>query len=312
MEPPTTVNASDKSNGGEPLIQSGRKPERPTKEESSFESPALIHQSASKRYDPNHPLISIHIPKCGGTSFLSVLREWYGSGFLEHYVNERRNQPPERHDLNKLRSRPVCIHGHFNYQRGNGPDVYYPEANQFITIVREPFEHHLSDYYYAKRQSRKGVLYRSGVDMNAVACRQTLQEFLSERRKSYIPNFFPPEMNFSNYKDILEERYIYIGLCEDLQRSVDSLAYLLGRAAVEIGHLNKSAWDEVVSDDLQVRFREENELAYAIYEYAKANYAGTTGGEPTVRLALDRPSVFQRCIRLFYSAFSTSGKARNR
>lgn len=312
MEPRTTVNASDKSNGAEPLFQSCKEPERPMKEESSFESPALMRKNISKRYDPKSPLISVHVPKCGGTSFLSVLRKWYGSGFFKHYPDERRNRPPERHDLNRHTSQPVCIHGHFNYKRGNGPDVYYPEANQFITMLRDPFEQHLSAYYYRKRQSRKGFLYRSGVNMNAVARRQTLQDFLSNRRKSYIPNFFPPEMNLSNYKDILEERYIYIGLCEDLQRSANSLAYLLGHAAVEVGHQNKSPRNEFVSDDLQIRFREENELAYAIYEYAKANYASTTRGEAAVGIAADDPSIFQRCIRLFYSTFSTSSRPRNR
>ena len=51
-------------------------------------------------YDPAEPLISVHVPKCAGTSLGQALAQWYGpEGLFLHYADEAANRPPPRHPL---------------------------------------------------------------------------------------------------------------------------------------------------------------------------------------------------------------------
>ena len=59
-------------------------------------------------YNPEYPLISIHIPKCAGTSFYNVLKKWFGRKLLRHYHNEKFNRPPKKHKLTAFLSLFGC------------------------------------------------------------------------------------------------------------------------------------------------------------------------------------------------------------
>jgi hypothetical protein len=47
-------------------------------------------------YDPNKPLISIHVPKCGGRSLLMVLKKWFKRNMFLHYIDPK-GRKPKRH-----------------------------------------------------------------------------------------------------------------------------------------------------------------------------------------------------------------------
>src|SRR4051812_45942379 len=96
-----------------------------------------------KAYNPKIPLLSIHIPKCGGTSFLQILRKWFGKDLHLHYFDEvNAKMPPHAPVKNFLGMyrKDICIHGHFNHNRKFGVDDYYPEIRQAITFIRDPLE----------------------------------------------------------------------------------------------------------------------------------------------------------------------------
>ena len=89
-------------------------------------------------------LISVHIPKCAGTSFRHILqglyedRLWlnYGAAFV---------QSQARADL--IPSGTECIHGHFF---ADTFDEIYPER-QLITWLRHPVERVVSNYHHFLR-----------------------------------------------------------------------------------------------------------------------------------------------------------------
>jgi hypothetical protein len=225
-------------------------------------------------YDPKKPLISIHIPKCAGTSFTAVLREWFGNSLLLHYFNERWNIPPRRYALKRIFSNEfkegLCIHGHFNRRRGVGVEDYYPEVRQFITVMRDPFDLHLSNYFYLKRgqSTDSGEHYQAG-RINPVAAENwTLAEFLGRKKTSYIRNFLPEQVTLNNYRELLDEYYLAIGVMDDLQRSVDHIALVLGFPSVAVEHRNISDWDEDIPAGAREEFIRNNPLEMAVYQYA--------------------------------------------
>ena len=164
-----------------------------------------------KTYDPRKPLISIHIPKCAGSSFSHILEVWFKGGFLPHYHNEKLDEPPKKYNLHtgnffkKLRQ-GICIHGHFNNKRGNGVRDYYPEVDQFITIMRNPFDLHISTYFYVKREAQKqgGGAFRSGKKHPILENGWSLEEYFREAKESYILRFFPSDITAENYRQVLD------------------------------------------------------------------------------------------------------------
>jgi hypothetical protein len=87
---------------------------------------------------PDSVLVSVHIPKCGGTSFRKVLQGIYGQ---EHVLlNYNENLPVT---AASIPPGTRCIHGHF-------PATHYDRVLprlDLITWLRHPVERVLSNYF---------------------------------------------------------------------------------------------------------------------------------------------------------------------
>lgn len=227
-----------------------------------------------REYDKGKPLISIHVPKCGGTSLTRVLRTWFGKRFYRHYFDEKNVRMPPRHRTKgallrwRFRSH-VCIHGHFNKARGMGATEYYPESEQFITILRDPFEAALSNYFYGIKMGRGR--FRDGVQLSTTDQFKDIADYFRQRR-SYFLDYLPCEMTPDDYREILDRDFVYIGILEDMQTSINTLARKLGFPSAEAGYENISERREDVPKELREEFRSNHELEYAIYEFALQNY----------------------------------------
>jgi hypothetical protein len=220
-------------------------------------------------YDSKKPLICIHIPKTAGTSLQYVLKQWFGKGFRRHYFDEKNEKMPDKVRLKKRfwfqRYIPnVCICGHFNQERGFGVLDYYPEVDQFITILRDPLEVHLSNYFFVKRRAAVGVSWRDGKELELKF--EAVDDYLRNTR-SFIPLFLPWDITLENFQEVLEKKFIHIGIASKLQRSVDILAEKLKKKKVSVPVKNVSLRDEEPSQSAMTDFKERHRLEYAIYEY---------------------------------------------
>lgn len=221
-----------------------------------------------KIYNNEKPLIVIHVPKAAGTSSQQIFRSWFKNNFHRHYYNENEGLPPKKINLNDLHSpgNPLVLHGHFNKLRGFGVEDYYPEIDQFITILRDPFELSISHYFFVKKQSR------TWKDQSRVP-ENDLHSYL-ENTKPNMLNHFPREMNLNNYKDIIEELFIEIGITEKLAISLQRIAKKLGYEFDEnqLQRLNSTERDEKIPDSFREQFHELNPLEFSVYEYALSKY----------------------------------------
>jgi hypothetical protein len=109
-------------------------------------------------------LVSVHIPKCGGTSFRHVLQALFGERlFLNYGAIFTRAQAR----VGLLPPNPACIHGHFF---ADAFDDLFPER-QLITWVRHPVERVVSNYYHFLRSP----------DLRDDCCRALVEDRLTLR-----------------------------------------------------------------------------------------------------------------------------------
>lgn len=199
-----------------------------------------------------------------------VVMDWFGAGYLPHYYDEKTGTPPER-DVRFDRhsaDAPVCVYGHFNRLRGFGVEHSYPDARQFVTILRDPFEMMISEYYFI-RETGAGWKEQSRVSSDG------LLHHL-ETAKPNMLNHFPRSISAENYKDIIEEFFIEIGFTEMLVPSLVRIAARLGLSFDPAGlvHRNKTKRDDqnLAAQELRPIFRESNPLEFDVYDYAMKRF----------------------------------------
>jgi hypothetical protein len=228
---------------------------------------------AMRIYDRNEPLIVIHVPKAAGNSSLKFFEKWYGDGFLRHYFNEPKGQMPKKYDLFDLNTadNPVALHGHFNKLRNFGVEDYYPDVKQFVTILRDPFELTISNYFFTRKNSS------SWKDKSRIPNEDAIEKYLINAKPNML-NHFPREITKDNYKDVIDEYFIEIGITERLEESMKWIAHKLGMTYDEaiLGHHNATERDQEVPDYLRALFVERNQLEFDVYNYALEKFTQRT------------------------------------
>jgi len=214
-----------------------------------------------KKYDSSEPFVFIHIPKTAGSSVKEIFRSWFVDGFVPHYVAPSHHV--EQYDICAMSETglPHVIYGHFNHKRGFGVLDYCPNATQFMTVMRNPWDQRVSGYFYSKSipSNRRHPSLRN---------MPPLQDLLLNPKFSQL-DFFPREVSKDNYKEIIEQYFVAIGTTEKLQLSLEAFARALGRDpdSFRLDTLNTSEKDEEIPEGLKQEFRQVHSLECEIYDY---------------------------------------------
>ena len=213
-------------------------------------------------YRPQDPLIFIHTPKTAGISVRTIFTEWFGEGLLRHYANQRTGNIPAVIDIKhpSVPGAPACLFGHFNYQRGFGIPGRYDWVKQFITILRDPLEQTISRYFYLRANSA----FR--IDQSRVP-KGTLEEYIRQEPSTLLIHF-PKVLTKENFKDVIEENFIAVGITERVDDTIRLFARRLGfHAPNEVPFQNRSERDQILSPELRDQYADRFPLEHTVYEY---------------------------------------------
>jgi hypothetical protein len=139
---------------------------------------------------------------------------------------------------------------------------HYPQVKQFITVLRDPFETAVSNYFFLKRRGPIGP-------RSAYWYQQSLENFL-KGRKPNILNHFPRKVTADNYRSIIDECFVEVGITEYLCESLQRISNTLGRdfAESDLEIVNASPRTQHLPDHFRSLYEEKNELEFMVYRYA--------------------------------------------
>jgi hypothetical protein len=193
-------------------------------------------------------LIFHHVPKCGGTSFTSLLRNYFGNNFIE--INSAADwRTCERFVRDRAHAKRICAAGHDAlgvHELAQGRKVRY------VTLLRSPWQRFISAINFR-------VGYGAHVDRIEIP------------RNNLVANF-SEHRSLAEAKETLDRWFESVGLLERYDDSIRLFAHQL-QLPPRFEHSNKSRdWRTSTLTDLRPRFDEKNQDDLAFYEYARARF----------------------------------------
>lgn len=160
-------------------------------------------------------IISIHIPKNAGVSFLSTLRDIYKNGLQTDYQEKIGSIEYLHRDFEKypkIRKGTTVIHGHF--QAGKYLEKY-PNA-KFIAWFRDPVERIASLYYFWKRNPD----YKNSSCVQMLKNKYSLVEFSSMPKLRDMQPYLIEPLKLTDFK--------FFGIVEHYRMSMSLFKVSMG------------------------------------------------------------------------------------
>lgn len=225
------------------------------------------------------PIIFLHIPKSGGSTFHTILRKKFKKPEIYNIFGAR-NHDPEVIKFVELaeaeREKIGLLKGHMPF----GLHQHLPGAAKYISFLRDPVDAVVSRYYYIKKNAHNpkheqvhgagmsiSEFVTSGVvfGTNNCHCRFLTGEI---DRLSYGEN----KDLYQNAIDNIERHFLWVGITERFDESILVLAELLGwkkppyyiKQNVNTARKSKPR----LSDDDRKIIASYNQDDQALYQYA--------------------------------------------
>lgn len=198
-------------------------------------------------------IISIHIPKTGGSSFGEILKSVYGENLWINYGQQWNAMTSKK---NLISSNIECLHGHFEF---NAFDEEFPES-QKITWLRDPVERTISLYNHIMNRPDQG----NEIIMDIYQNKPSLNEF------SGIPWIRNQGLNY--LVDSTPSDFKFIGFLENFTASLQQCAKILGWHRIPesrwINRGNKTEVSNIPQETIQT-VKKNNKEEYEWREEAK-------------------------------------------
>lgn len=180
-------------------------------------------------------IVSIHIPKTGGSSFFVMLQQQYGSRCLQLWRKDVRMRLDEMGRIGDIPAGVEVLHGHFHYTEVQ--HLVEPSSTKLITWLRDPVSRVVSRYHFMKRNVEHDESHpKRGEPV------PSLLEFASRSsHRNTMSDFL---------RGIALSDLFFVGLLDCFAEDLQRLAQMLGWPAVDMVHLKNNTPYKALQPDL--------------------------------------------------------------
>ena len=176
---------------------------------------------------PQRLIVSLHIPKTGGTSFGAVMEQAWPGGVAYFYRPGNRLTHPLLRDRDRLGDADLLAELEatgIRVMHGHAPADWFrdavPDPSRYWTWVRDPVERVISAYYYLQGRARRLATREDQGNGEAPRDRvrgKTLEQFAKRRQHRNmqtraLAGFALPDMGFVGITERFDESLAILGL----------------------------------------------------------------------------------------------------
>lgn len=227
-------------------------------------------------------MISLHVPKTGGTSFRRMLEDLFGNGFQPDYEWEPRpalmDGPELRGTDDEIRALFAdirCVHGHFNarkYLRLREIEGIEPV---FITWLRDPAERCMSTYHFLRKLDTPP---EQQPEWERAAKAMSIKDFFEQTR-------YGANRQFAQLRALERDDLAFIGCTERFNESVRVFLQMFFPHVSQIRIQHELRNEERtgryhIPAPLRARLIEQNVFDEQLYQYGRGWLSGALRNMP--------------------------------
>ncbi|MEM7548926.1 MAG: sulfotransferase family 2 domain-containing protein [Bacteroidota bacterium] len=206
-------------------------------------------------------VISIHIPKTAGTSFLEICNKNYNKGEVYHYI-ERKNRlrkVKKQVSIYTMPSKTKVLHGHLTYKHLRL--IHKWNNSKVITWLRDPVERAISWYLFQQRTIHNNPETNPYKEYKGMP----IIDFLSmEEYRNVMSKFL---------QGIELEDLFFFGFIESFHNDLKQLANMMKWQKINLTHENsneafKKAHYHSITKTEREKIKDLNEEDVLLYEKA--------------------------------------------
>ena len=222
----------------------------------------------SRNYNPEIPIVIASVCPEAHQALQGVLNQWFDDSHHCIPIDETSDNAKLTGDLTdsdgKWKKNVRCVSAVFDQSVSMGVPACLPSDHQLILFVDDPFKLVFAEY---QRKLQQPNFWYRGERIDFSKRFPTLESFLN-RHPDWLYDRFPQDLTLANLPQKLSQEYLFVGVLESLQASVNQLANILGQPAVELTDVLDASGAASGFESLRQSFYAQCPRLKAIYDFA--------------------------------------------
>ncbi len=243
----------------------------------------------SQNYNPKVPVVVAHVCPEANALLQPVLDQWFGDSHLAIAIDGASDSGELMRSMTrgsgKWKKSVRCVSAVFDQRCSMGVPDCLPAEYQLACFIADPFRLVAAEY---RRLLRQPNFWHRGQQVDFSQHFPSLDSFM-DRYPDWLYSRLPQDLTFANFPHKLGNEFLFVGVLESLQESVDQLANVLGQPRVKLN----GDWDvggtASGSEALRQAFYAQYPRLKAIYDFAIGDGQSAAPDQHCDPAALDRP-----------------------
>ena len=228
----------------------------------------------SQQYNPKAPVVVANVCPRAHELLKPVLDQWFGDAHHEIVIDEASDAAELVRGVTrgngKWKKSVKCVSAVFDQRVSMGAPECIPADHQLVTFIGDPFTLAVDEY---QRQLQQPNFWHRGQRVEFSQHFPTLDSFL-EKYPDWLYGRLPQNLTLANLAQKLGREFLFVGVLDSLQESVDQLAQIIDQPTVEL----TAAWNvgetAVGSESQRQKFYAQYPRPKAIYDFARSEAIG--------------------------------------